>query len=114
MAAWIGVDLDGTLAIHERGEGIESVGEPIMPMVARIRRWLKQGLEVRVCTARVSSIYSDAEAQRIMIEKWCLDNIGQALPVTCEKDGEMLELWDDRAVAVERNTGKALTPSRFT
>ncbi len=110
MSGWIGVDLDGTLARHERGDGIDTIGAPIPRMVARVKSWLEGGLEVRIMTARVFPVPpalepSQARKQREMIEAWCLEHIGQVLPVTCLKDYDMLELWDDRAVAVERNTG---------
>ena len=35
--------------------------------------------------------------------------IGQELEVTHMKDYAMVELWDDRAVSVEKNTGRAVT-----
>lgn len=51
---WIGVDLDGTLAHYDKWIGPEHIGEPIAPMVDRVRAWLGQGIEVRIL--RVSSI----------------------------------------------------------
>ena len=106
---WIGVDLDGTLAHYEPGSewnGLE-IGPPVPAMVARVRRWLAEGREVRVFTARVGPV-RDRHLKAIVdaIEDWCLEHIGKRLPVTCEKDYHMLELWDDRAVQVERNTGR--------
>ena len=113
MGGWIGVDLDGTIAQY-RGWNI---GEPVSMMVARVMRWLSQGKDVRIMTARVSMKggYSDEfqrhadEAfvleQRVLIENWCLVHLGKRLPITCEKDFEMLELWDDRAIQLIPNTG---------
>ena len=40
MQGWVGVDLDGTLATYDEWRGIEHVGEPIAPMVERVKRWL--------------------------------------------------------------------------
>jgi len=51
---WIGVDLDGTLAVH-MGVWDGSIGPPIYPMVDRVRRWIKEGREVRIITARVEN-----------------------------------------------------------
>ncbi len=109
---WIGVDFDGTLAHHVSGESFDILGAPIPIMINRVKRWIKEGWEVRVVTARVSSTYGDSGKQKMMIRSWCVDNIGTVLHVTAEKDGEMIELWDDRAVAVENNTGQRLSPSR--
>lgn len=43
-----------------------------------------------------------------LIQAWCLEHIGTALRVTASKDFAMIQLWDDRAVAVEMNTGRVL------
>ncbi len=122
---WIGVDLDGTLAHYDTFVGVEHIGEPIMPMVDRVKRWLAEGRDVRVFTARVDGggvaiaegnragkAFQDVEKVVVYIEQWCLKHIGQILPVTNRKDYGMIELWDDRVVAVEPNTGKALSASR--
>ncbi len=108
--AWIGVDLDGTLAHYDGWKGVQHVGAPVPLMLARVKEWLAGGRQVRIFTARVSP-NQDREklAQaRYWIEKWCMEHVGHALPVTCEKDFSMLELWDDRAVRVEFNTGKVI------
>jgi len=108
---WIGVDLDGTLAIYDGWKGIEHIGEPILPMVDRVKQWIADGRDVRIMTARVSeqslkanSVYLDAIVAPI--QRWCLKHIGYKLPVTCKKDLEMIELWDDRCVQVIPNTGQ--------
>ena len=102
---WIGVDLDGTLALYEGWKGSEHIGAPIAPMVERIKGWLAAGVEVRIFTARVAVPEVGIVAR---IEAWCAEHIGQALPVTATKDYGMIELWDDRAVQVIPNTGEAL------
>lgn len=107
MSEWIGVDLDGTLAEY-RGPNAGMVGKPIPAMVKRVRRWLAKGIEVRIFTARVSSKV-DAKMrsfQVFMVQRFCEEHFGRQLRVTAEKDYEMLEMWDDRAVAVESNTGR--------
>jgi hypothetical protein len=45
------------------------------------------------------------------IDAWCLQHIGQILPVTNVKDFAMAELWDDRAVQVRINTGEPVGES---
>lgn len=113
MSGWIGVDLDGTLAEYGKWQGETHIGPPIPVMVDRVKRWLAAGYEVRILTARASTIPALPEENReysqpaavAAIEAWCLEHIGRVLPVTCQKDYLMLELWDDRAVQVVPNTG---------
>lgn len=120
---WIAVDFDGTLAKYEAfGDG-SVLGEPIPLMLERVKKWLAEGRDVRIFTARVGRSgltnpngtvdnYPFAEWQEDLIAAWCLTYIGKTLPITATKDLEMLELWDDRAVQVELNTGKIIGYSR--
>lgn len=115
LQPYIGVDFDGTLAREgdtmrfERGKPFPA-GAPVPAMVARVKRWLAEGQAVRIITARMAPDryhFGDTpEQQRALIEAWCLEHIGQALPVQAHKCYLMLELWDDRAVGVSRNTGE--------
>ena len=99
---WVGVDLDGTLARYDGWkEGV--IGEPITLMQARVREWLARGIEVRIMTARASG--DGAEREISLIKRWCQEHLGQELEVTCCKDYQMVEIWDDRAVRVVKNTG---------
>lgn len=116
--AWIGVDLDGTLA--EYHEWSMRIGKPIPLMAERVKAWLAQGIEVRIVTARVGrpepgrvlDTPEKIEEIRKTIENWCERHLGQRLKVTNEKDFGMLELWDDRAIQVESNTGRVLAPMK--
>jgi hypothetical protein len=103
---WIGVDLDGTLANYEGWKGIEHIGAPIEPMRQRVLKWLVEGQEVKIFTARVSRSGEEGDRARAYIERWCLVHLGVILPVTNIKDWAMIELWDDRAVQVVINTGE--------
>lgn len=109
---WIGVDLDGTLAKYAGYHGPTDIGDPIEPMVKRVKQWRKEGITVKVFTARVYANPTDAERvletikAREAIERWCIDHIGERLPVTCEKDYGMWQLWDDRAVRIVSNKGE--------
>jgi len=106
---WIGVDLDGTLAKFDEWEGPTKIGSPILKMAKRVKEWLNNGYEVRIITARVSTSNPQKDGAKEAIERWCLENIGTILPVSSEKDYGMIELWDDRCVRVEKNTGEVLS-----
>ena len=108
---WIGVDFDGTLAVYETWISPEHCGEPIEPMVERVKQWIAEGKLVRIVTARVYAPHNNArrqaEAARSMlaIQRWCSEHLGKALPVTCVKDFSMIELWDDRSIQLHKNKG---------
>lgn len=102
---WYGVDLDGTLAYYTGWKGPEEIGEPIPLMLARVKKWLADGIEVRIVTARASYPNPIGLAA---IAVWCQKHVGKILPVTCSKDLAMICLYDDRAIQVEMNTGKIL------
>ena len=113
---WIGVDLDGTLAEWDWWKGMDCIGDPVPKMVARVKRWLAQDKEVRIFTARAANIgevnpETGARYTREDVETpiriWCLKHLGRELEITCKKDFGMVELWDDRCVTVETNTGRA-------
>lgn len=112
---WIGVDLDGTLVEYHGWVDADNLGKPIMPMVNRIRAWIAEGEDVRIFTARVwfdplnPETIESAETARQAIIDFCLEHFDTILPVTHEKDYHMKQLWDDRAVGVEPNTGMPQT-----
>jgi hypothetical protein len=108
---WIGVDFDGTLATETSwDDDFDAVGEPIAPMIERVKRWLAAGKDVRIVTARVADDWTAGGWARISahkdaIRKFCAQHLGQVLEIQAHKDFQMAELWDDRAVRVVRNTG---------
>lgn len=114
MSGWIAVDLDGTLAEYPGTYGVpHGIGKPIPRMVNRVKDWLKEGKDVRIFTARAAGPFVDVlgrdigeEACLKEVRDWCKEHIGTILPVTCRKDYQMIELWDDRAVQVIPNTGR--------
>lgn len=129
---WIGVDLDGTLAYYEGWIAADHIGEPIAPMVERVKAWRAEGREVRIFTARVFPItevlrdngqlemlrftmgddrLGTAVTAAVAIADWCRKTFGFTLPITCVKDFAMIELYDDRAVQVEPNTGRLIGAS---
>jgi hypothetical protein len=119
---WYGVDLDGTLAQYDGWQGPHHIGPPVPAMLARVKRWLAAGCEVRIMTARVSipaqaraagreptvAELAEHRAAVAAIDNWCLTHVGVVLESTCFKDFGMRELWDDRAVQVEANTGRRM------
>ena len=118
---WIGVDLDGCLAEYH-GETAFEIGKPIPLMVERVKQWLHEGKRVKIMTARCDGgkvalamgdqrgvPYQDTEKILGIIRAWCREHIGRELEITNQKDYGMIELWDDRAVTVEHNTGRILT-----
>jgi hypothetical protein len=120
-SGWYGVDLDGTLAIYAASGVYDgSIGEPVPAMLERVKNWLGTGIEVRIVTARVaeplqkwegyehSSAAEGIAERRRLIEDWCLLHLGKRLVVTAQKDYSMIELWDDRAVQIEPNTGRRM------
>lgn len=108
MNGWIGIDLDGTLAEYDGWRGSEHIGEPVPLMVERVKRYISEGKDVRIFTARVSTNNPEREISFKVIREWLTEHIGVELPVTAEKDYFMVELWDDRCVQVVPNTGIAL------
>lgn len=107
------MDFDGTLAHYTKWRSLLDLGEPVWPMVERVKQWLREGHEVRVFTARACPPYvpeyltfSDVETA---IGNWTEEHVGQRLAVTYMKDLDMLELWDDRCVQVEPNIGEPVT-----
>jgi hypothetical protein len=106
---WIGVDLDGTLARYDGWKGPEHIGPPVPAMLERVKGWLEEGRTVKVFTARVAEP-DRVERERVFfaIETWCREHLGRVIPITNVKDYGMVELYDDRAVTVEQNTGRLL------
>lgn len=128
---YIGVDFDGTLFEYFEWTTWNAFGKPIPLMINRVKDWISEGHEVRIFTARIglpildwqgkpfhnairknvcqvsAKLYSDlmmAEAIALHCEK----HIGCPLKVQNWKDVDMIEYWDDRAIQVEANTGRAL------
>jgi len=103
MKAWIGFDLDGTLAKYDKWEGPCVIGEPILPMIEELKRISATGMGVKIFTARV---YGDESGEIVKaVQKWCFENIGKTYEVTCVKDYGMISLYDDRCISVKRNSG---------
>lgn len=72
-------------------------------MVQLVKWWLARGDDVRIFTARVNPNHhqGDIVRARRAIEAWCKRYLGRILPVTYEKDWDLVLLLDDRARQVE-------------
>ncbi len=101
---WIGVDLDGTLAVYDQWRGPDHIGDPVPLMVERVRNWIANDYKVKIFTARASD-----PKQIPPVKAWLKRHHLPDLEVTCSKDFAMAELWDDRCVTVRKNTGECLT-----
>lgn len=113
---WVGMDLDSTLMYHE-DEQAHEFGEPITAMTEIVHGYLRHGIAVRIFTARAYPWESSTVARFkqehyendiVPIKAWCQRVFGVDLPVTCMKTPHMIELYDDRAIAVEKNTGRTI------
>ena len=106
-AQWLAVDFDGTAAHYDGWKGSEHVGEPVKPMLDRMKRWLREGEDVRIFTSRANDPLAVSA-----IQAWCREHLGRILPVTNEKDEYMKRIYDDRATQVQRNTGRLIRITR--
>lgn len=114
---WIGVDWDRTLVeYHTNPNGYDPLhmGEPLWPMVARIKDWLAVGMQVKIFTARASGFNLENERERslkslvIQTMQDHMENV-MGLPrlqVTNEKDYLCEAIYDDIAIGMIPNTGQ--------
>jgi hypothetical protein len=97
---WVGVDLDGTLAYGVEGAEVNTIGEPVQPMLRRVKKAMASGRKIKIFTARAVD-----RRQVPLIQAWCVKHGLGRLEVTCIKDPDCEEIWDDRARHVVVNTG---------
>ncbi len=100
---WMGVDLDGTLAYYDSMSTIDSIGRPIQDMRDLVLKMIKNGIRVKIFTARAQD-----PDQIPMIEKWLRENGFPPLEITNVKNYGMQRLYDDRCIQVEKNTGRLI------
>jgi hypothetical protein len=98
--AWIGIDLDGTLAFYDGWKGPEHIGEPIVPMLDHVKLLVSCGARVKIFTARAC-----VPEQVPPIETWLKKHGIGGLEITNLKDFKMVQLYDDRCVQMRSNTG---------
>jgi hypothetical protein len=105
---WIGVDLDGTLAKHDDNDQYspDKIGDPIEKMINRVKKWISDGKTVKIMTARADKNDANHKIAKKAIDDWCDKHIGKKLEITNQKDKNMEELWDDKAIQINKNTGE--------
>lgn len=124
----IAVDFDGTLA---KKTGIDTssteLGPPVPAMVERVKKWIKEGHETIIFTARIypvgtleeltapKKMTEEGHEKHDLIRDWVKRHVGKTLEVTCIKHHTMDAFYDDLAIQVERDTGKLvqITPTIF-
>jgi len=107
--AWYGVDFDGTIAKSHSEYSEGEVGLPIWKMIRRVKQMIREGKQVRIFTARADSP-EDVKSIRAFLRKYGLPE----LEITNRKDHHMVALYDDKAVAVEEDTGDLLSPEIYS
>jgi len=115
---WIGIDLDGTLAVAADKFDPHSIGKPVPAIVKMVRDFIAQGKRVKIFTARVCITGQKSDAgtadlafslyQHALISVWLSEIFYTALEVTCVKDFLCEQIYDDRAWRVETNTGEII------
>jgi hypothetical protein len=106
MGGYVAVDLDGTLAQYDGWRGIGVIGEPVPAMLTRVMKWIEEGREVKIFTARAGTDEGVRAVREWLIKHKILQRNGLTPTITNVKDFEMVELWDDRCVRVRPNTGE--------
>ena len=107
------------LACPHEAHGVEEARRTSSTIGGMAYRLLAEGRNVRIYTARVAAsggrnaqgtLDDDVFAayQRSMIMDWCIEHVGGILPITAQKDMNMIEAWDDRAKQVEPDTGLSI------
>jgi hypothetical protein len=82
---------------------------PVEKMVNRVKTWLANGEKVTIFSAAANPTNDwDGRIARGMGD-WSEKHIGVRLPVTGIKEESFDDMWDDKAVALEPNTGKRLS-----
>jgi hypothetical protein len=110
------VDLDGTLAFYESWTSAYDIGEPIKPMVQKVKRLLKEGKKVKIFTARVSEVgpygqrsKHEMDKTKGAIKEWCKKHLGQELEITNVKTFHTVQIFDDRCVQIIPNSGLSVS-----
>lgn len=117
---WVGFDFDGTLVPYLVGQSRayrtygDIPGPPIEAMLELLNKYLDQGAEVRIITARASYNENGYNPNQEIdsIRRWCgiFCNSENQIVVTNEKTPKMRRLYDDRARQVLTNTGELVMP----
>lgn len=108
-SGWIGVGLDGTLARSSPLDRPDAIGEPLPPMLRRVRHWIRSGRTVRIVTPRAGDAMQEQH-----IRRWCQRHRLPELAITNQIDDAMIALWDARSVGVLPDLGYPVLPRPLT
>lgn len=97
---WFGIDLDETLAFYSGPAGNTPIGPAILEIMVIAKRWLREGKDVRLFTARAGFANEVPK-----IEAWLLEHELQDMQITNVKSHGMVILLDDKAREIVGNTG---------
>ena len=91
---WIGFDLDQTISHADTNEwkGPNWIGKPILPMIMKMKRMIKEGKLIKIFTARVDRQGDVATP----IKDWLEEQGLPRLQVVNIKDKDMMEIYDDK------------------
>ena len=104
-------DLDGTIAEYngwDKADG-HRIGNPIPAIIKVIKDLRAKGERCVIFSARAT-----VPEARSYIEAYCLEHIGEILPMQNTKTLDIVQIWDDRAISVQHNTGKWLDANAET
>jgi hypothetical protein len=96
------IDLDKTLAYHDKNTGYDKIGKPIEPMVKTVKALIKAGYTVRLFTARLSR----NPGSKPMIRRWLEKQGLGAMEITDRKTSDVILILDDKARQVIENKGE--------
>jgi len=95
------VGFDAVLATYDRWGHIDDIGEPIEKMKKRVLEWIKEGVTIKIFTARAS----DLEATSF-IRKWLfLNGLLLDLEITNILGDDCDMIFSDKSREVIHNTG---------
>jgi hypothetical protein len=109
LSPWIGVDLDGTLAMESSSARPDTIGAPVQAMLDRVLAWIADGKTVKIFTARAGN-----PRQVLKVQEWLRQHGLPPLEITNIKDYRMIQLWDDRCVCVATNQGQPVVGTHIS
>lgn len=103
----IALDLDGTLAEYNGWVNMDNIGPPIRPMWDLFTSWLDDpDVNVSIFTARAGDPDSDEIIRDWLFRHGLSKSQSDDIQITNVKYKKFTEYWDDRSIAVKRNSGE--------
>lgn len=90
-SGWYGVDFDGCLAEYTKICAPGELGKPLQPMVDRVKKWIAEGIEVKIFTARAA--YSGMTEKDIEAQIKFSEDFGENL--TRDEAIARIKYWND-------------------